>query len=52
MDDYRDLPWNPDARVGDPDYRPGPDWPPSLREVAEARKSDEGLRHESGTLDE
>lgn len=28
------VPYNPDADRGDPDYRPGPDWPPSLGEIA------------------
>jgi hypothetical protein len=27
------IPWNPDAAPGDWDYRPGPDWPPSLDEM-------------------
>jgi hypothetical protein len=31
------LPYNPHAVPGDPDYRPGPDWPPSLQEVASSR---------------
>ena len=27
------IPYNPDAKRGDWDYRPGPDWPPTLHEI-------------------
>ncbi len=29
-----DSPYNADAEPGDPDFRPGPDFPPALGEIA------------------
>jgi hypothetical protein len=33
-----EVPFDPRAKRGDPFYRPGPDWPPSIGEL-EARRA-------------
>lgn len=47
---WHEATFNPRAKRGDVDYRPGPDWPPSLNELAAMREREVIVAQADGQL--